>query len=151
MESHNALFTNLLIVSTMAVLSCMDAVKNRQRSTVTTVDVSPPCLPRRRATSSLKNLYDIEIVDEDEENDKVRIHYVGYSSEYDEWRNRSEIVVRPPQTTMTRVSSRVDSVNFSFSNLLCAIKKRLTPSREDPAIRIQLPLLRNTDTERHKV
>ena len=137
MESHNALFTNLLIVSTMAALSCMDAVKSRQRSTVTTVEVSPPSLPRRRATSSLKNLYDIEIVDEDEENEKVRIHYVGYSSEYDEWRKRSEIVVRPPH--VTRVPSRVDSVNFSFSNLLCAIKKRLTPSREDPAIRIQLP------------
>ena len=115
MESHNALFTNLLIVSTMAALSCMDAVKNRQRSTVTIVEVSPLSLPRRRATSSLKNLYDIEIVDEDEEKDKVRIHYVGYSSEYDEWRNRSEIVVRPPQTTVTRVPSRVDSVFFELA------------------------------------
>ena len=130
-------FTNLLIVKTMAALSSIDAVKNRQRNTVTTLEVSPPSLPRCRATSSLKrNLYDIEIVDEDEESDRVRIHYVGYSSEYDEWRNRSEIVVRPPQTV---IPPRVDPVNFSFSNLLCAIKKQLKPSREDPTIRIQLP------------
>ena len=130
-------FTNLLIVKAMAALSSIDAVKNRQRNTVTTLEVSPPSLPRRRATSSLKrNLYDIEIVDEDEESDRVRIHYVGYSSEYDEWRNRSEIVVRPPQTV---IPPRVDPVSFSFSNLLSAIKKQLKPSREDPAIRIQLP------------
>ena len=52
----------------MATLSCMETVKNRQRSRVITVEVSPPSLPRSRATSSLKtDLYDIEIVDEEEQ------------------------------------------------------------------------------------
>ena len=44
-------------------------------------------------------LYDIEVVEEDLENDKVKIHYVGYSDKYDEWRCSDEIVIRPPKTT----------------------------------------------------
>ena len=64
----------------------------------------------------------------------MKIHYVGYSNKYDEWRCRDEIVIRPPKTT-----SCAPRPNFFFSTLACAIKKRLTPSRDDPAIRIQLP------------
>ena len=43
-------------------------------------------------------------------------------------------MIRPPKTT-----SHAQRPNFFFSTLACAIKKRLTPSRDDPAIRIQLP------------
>lgn len=115
----------------MATLSCLDVVKNRERSTSVIVQDVP--LPRKERVN-LNKLYDIEVVEEDLENDKVKIHYVGYSSRYDEWKCRSEIVIRPPRST-----SHAPNPNFFFSTLACAIKKRLTPTRDDPAIRIQLP------------
>lgn len=116
----------------MATLSCVDTVKNHEHSASAIVQEDLP-LPRKERVNTNK-LYDIEVVEEDLENDKVKIHYVGYSSRYDERKCRSEIVIRPPKS-----KSHAPSPNFSLSTLACAIKKRLTPSRDDPAIRIQLP------------
>ena len=37
--------------------------------------------------------YRLEIIEEDAENsDRVKVRYIGYSSKYDEWRTRNEIV-----------------------------------------------------------
>ena len=48
-------------------------------------DLTTLRLPRRKAESKNK-LYNIEIVDEKGE---VKVHYVGYGSEYDEWKPRT--------------------------------------------------------------
>lgn len=31
-------------------------------------------------------------MEEDETNDMVKVHYIGYGNEHDEWRSRSDIV-----------------------------------------------------------
>ena len=64
------------------------------------------------------------------------MHYTGYSSEYDEWKEKGDIVfskpVFPPTITEEPISP--------LTELACAIKKKLLPSRsEDPEVRIQLP------------
>ena len=55
-------------------------------------------LPRKERVNT-NTLYEIEVVEEDLESDKVKIYYIGYSNKYDEWRCRDEIVIRPPKTT----------------------------------------------------
>ena len=56
-------------------------------------DLTTLRLPRRKAESKNK-LYNIEIVDE--KGGEVKVDYVGYGSEYDEWKPRTEIVLTKP-------------------------------------------------------
>ena len=49
-------------------------------------DLTTLRLPRRKAESKNK-LYNIEIVDE--KGGEVKVDYVGYGSEYDEWKPRT--------------------------------------------------------------
>lgn len=44
------------------------------------------------------HLYDIEIVEEEQY--RVKVHYVGYSSNYDEWIRKSEIKYKPVASTV---------------------------------------------------
>ena len=37
-------------------------------------------------------LYELEIVEEDVYTNRVKVHYIGYESDDDEWRDRTEIV-----------------------------------------------------------
>ena len=55
-------------------------------------------LPRKQKVNK-NEMYEIEVVEEDDENDRVKIHYVGYSERYDEWRSRDDITIRPPDHT----------------------------------------------------
>ena len=58
-----------------------------------------PALPRpKRSRKDLtQKLYELEIVDEDPYNGRVKVHYVGYGPEDDEWRDKKDIVeVKPP-------------------------------------------------------
>lgn len=117
-------------------LSSLDAVKGRIRhqtiKALEAEETSDLRLPPRVKEKPNK-LYEIEVIAEDHEQELVKVHYVGYSSEYDEWKQRSEVVIRPPSnTTQTDYSS-------PFDVLACMIKKQLVPSRADPAVRIQLP------------
>ena len=114
----------------MATLSCLDAVKSHSYSTsVSSQDI---LLPRKERVNTNK-LCEINVVGKDLKNDEVKIYYVGYSNKYDECKYRDKIVIHPPKST-----SHAPRPNFFFSTLACAIKKRHTPSRDDPAIRIQL-------------
>ena len=63
----------------------------------------------------------------------MKIHYVGYSSKYDEWKPRNEVVIRP-----LSITTQVD-YSSPFDVLACMIKKQLVPSKDNPGIRIQLP------------
>ena len=48
-------------------------------------------LPRLRVKQDDK-LYDLDIVEEDVLTQRVKVHYIGYGSEDDEWRDKDEIV-----------------------------------------------------------
>ena len=105
----------------------------------------------RTRTSSSGNrnrLYDIEVLEEEEY--RIKIHYVGYSSRYDEWIRKSELRYKPGRPHHDdRDESEDESLDASslvFSTLGCCIKQKLIPSggREDPAVRIQLPCTHDT-------
>lgn len=56
-------------------------------------------IPRSRRSRAKKDdtLYELEIVEEDHYNAKVKVHYTGYGSEDDEWRDKDDIVQFKPQ------------------------------------------------------
>ena len=63
--------------------------------------------------------FEIEVVDE--EGWKVKIHYSGYSEEYDEWKFKSEIQYIKPRFDQ-------DDDDFSpLTELARAIKRKLLP------------------------
>jgi hypothetical protein len=51
-------------------------------------------LPRIRATKKVDKLYQLEIVDEDATNGKVKVHYTGYGSDDDD---KEDIVMESPK------------------------------------------------------
>ena len=87
----------------------------------------------RRQTESKNKFYEIEIIEK--RGSQVKVHYIGYGSEYDEWKEESEVVY-------SKSSFPLDDENQSISpltELTCAMKKKLLPSRsEDPDVRIQI-------------
>ena len=82
--------------------------------------------------SKKNQLYEIEIVAE--EGSKVKVHYCGYSEEYDEWKPKSEIQYIKPQF------NQVEQEFSPLTELARAIKRKLLPSRSgDPEVRVQVP------------
>ena len=49
-------------------------------------------LPRSRADDRCNDstLYPVEVIEEDSVAGRVKIHYVGYSARYDEWRDNND-------------------------------------------------------------
>ena len=67
----------------------------------------------------------MEIVEE--KGAEVKVHYVGYGSEYDEWKPRTEIVHTKPD-----FGSDCNERKYStLTELACCIKKTLQPSQGD--------------------
>ena len=116
----------------MAHLQCISAVKNRSRmptakslSAIANQDFAIP--PKKQKKDN--KLYDIEIVDEDGPN--LKVHYVGYDEMYDEWKPRSQILMKKPEGDRTDYSP--------FVELVSCIKKKLKAIHtDDPAVRIQV-------------
>ena len=55
--------------------------------------LSNPRLPRAekiRQVHDPEKLYEIEVVERDGE--RLKVHYIGYSSDYDEWKEAADIV-----------------------------------------------------------
>ena len=87
-------------------------------------------------TKSSKDLYPIEVIDED--STRFKVHYVGYSNCYDEWKDKEEIV------DISDGDSEVaggELQRFSlYLELGSKIKAALNSSRkESPVIRIDMP------------
>ena len=59
---------------------------------------------KRKVTKPDKTLYEIEIIDIDKAQDKVKIHCTGCASEFDEWRSCVELglPIRLVKITFTR-------------------------------------------------
>ena len=115
---------------------CMQIVKKRTRalskkaieSADNNIDVA---LPRKRRTKEDK-LYETEVVAED--GPRVKVHYTGYDSKFDEWKSKEDIVLRQPETPQM-------CEFHPITELACQIKKKLLPSRHvDPDVRIQVPV-----------
>ena len=55
-------------------------------------------MPLLRARPAKKDdaLYELEVLEEDTTNGRVKVHYTGYGSEHDEWRDKNDIVVMKP-------------------------------------------------------
>ena len=51
---------------------------------------------RIRATKRVDKLYELEVIEEDTINGKVKVYYTGYGSDDDEWRYEKDIVVIEP-------------------------------------------------------
>ena len=95
-------------------------------------ELSDVKLPKSRKTVPMKQdekLYAIEVI---EENDtQVKIHYTGFGSEHDEWRNREDVV---PPKELERYKP------FDHHQLVYAIKSALYSGRDrDPSIRVEVP------------
>ena len=65
----------------------------RSQATKNYKDTSTPRLPRaERIQHDPDRLYAVEVLEKDEK--RVKVHYVGYSTVHDEWRDVEDIV--PP-------------------------------------------------------
>lgn len=53
-------------------------------------------LPKVRPTKTTEKLYELEILEEDTSTGKIKVHYIGYGSEDDEWREKEDIVDTGP-------------------------------------------------------
>lgn len=49
-------------------------------------------LPRAKHVKKDDKLYELEVIEEDVYTSRVKVHYVGYDSEHDEWRDKADIV-----------------------------------------------------------
>ena len=119
----------------MVELSCFTSLKERTRAPsslgLEAAAQEKATVRLNRVRENPNQLYEIEVL---EEEDRIKVHYTGYSSRYDEWLRRSEIVFKPPK-------QHAHEPDFSLLSVLaCSIKKSLTVSRKaDSAVRIQLP------------
>ncbi len=50
-------------------------------------------LPRAKP---VRKDYALEVLEEDTTNGRVKVHYTGYGSEHDEWRDKNDVVVMEP-------------------------------------------------------
>ena len=93
------------LISTMAQLQCYQSIKNRRR------------IPIKAKT---KERHQVEVIKED--GARVKVHYIGYGSEFDEWKPREEVTLKPQDKIM--------HTDFHpHTELACQIKKSLLPSK----------------------
>ena len=107
-------------------------------------DVKLPIVRKGRgrveeSSSTSDTLYRLQILEEDQENGRVKVGYVGYGDEFDEWRRVEEVVsidddeevdssARPMAVTTT--TKPVERRFCLFEELSCKIKTQLLTSRK---------------------
>jgi len=82
---------------------------------------------KRKAAKPDKTLYEIEITDIVNAQDKVKIHYKGYGSELDEWRSSCVELGLPIRLEKLRLpgeDSFEDRYNSFYDSLYREIKKK---------------------------
>ena len=100
-------------------------------------------LPRaQRTIKDRGELYPVEVVGDDGRG-RVKLHYVGYSSCHDEWRDESEVV--PIESSQTEHSMEMDcsSITYIPFSLYTELGNRIKSSlmsrrKESPTIKIEL-------------
>ena len=97
---------------------------------------------RKRKTD--RDLYDVEVVEVDTTQKRLKIHFVGFSHEYDEWRDYDSEsnyfpFVRLEKMFFPKESSLEDRSNIFHGELYRCIKRKLWSGRkDDPEVRIEL-------------
>ena len=73
---------------------------------------------KRKAAKPDKTPYEIELIDIDKAQDKVKIHYKGYGSEFDEWRSCVELIdyrfVWRSCVYRVRIPLKTDTTHFTI-------------------------------------
>ena len=119
----------------------MELRRSQRRSFSSYRDLLSCKIPRIRRASTKKydaqKLYSVEIIER--EDDRVKVHYVGYSSKYDEWKDKFEIEF----SQCDRVEDEVANIYEPFSlykDLSLKIKRALSCNRTaSPNIKISMP------------
>ncbi|KXJ17937.1 Coagulation factor VIII [Exaiptasia diaphana] len=107
-------------------------------------EFSSKCPLKKRQTSKKdNNLYDIEVTEVDKAKKRIKIHYIGYSTEYDEWRSFGDGAkfpfVRLEKLNLPSSDSLQDRKEIFHGQLYREIKKKLySGRRDDPMTRIEL-------------
>lgn len=93
-------------------------------------------------------LFPIEIIEEDPDSARYKVHYIGYSSAYDEWKEKDAVVDTNPEDPDPEDPNPEDPVfcdqtikRFSlYHELATRIKTALNSSRKvSPTVKIDLP------------
>ena len=103
-----------------------------------------PQLPRKsqslkKETWSTSKFYPLEVLDEKTENDipLVLVHYIGWDSRYDEWRQLGEVVNIPEEY----IFSSPESTALLYLQLGTQIKENLHVQRKtDSQVTLHIPL-----------
>ena len=99
------------------------------------VEIKLPKAKRIKEARNENQLYDVEVIGNDHRTQRVKIHYIGYSSRYDEWRPLSDIVDK-----RTSVMNEDSSFLRLHTELASRIKSNLLSSRKNsPEVRIEIP------------
>ena len=68
-------------------LSSLNAVQTRTKTPALKEGEQPVNSCCRKEKNHPNKLHDVEIVEEDSDQERVKVHYTGYGSKYDEWRS----------------------------------------------------------------
>lgn len=66
-----------------------------------------------KGRGSQDKLYELEVVERDRANHRVKVHYIGYSSDDDEWRSESDIKIYPVQGNLCSKICRVGPIKVT--------------------------------------
>ena len=122
----------------MASCNCYGLRRKRSKNYRQLNDVD---LPRSKRTPSKNKLYPISVVQRD--GSRVKIHYVGYSNGYDEWREAGDIVSLSPEPSNPSGGSQtpqlVQQPYSLYKELGIKIKQALTCGRkQSPSVKINM-------------
>ncbi len=115
----------------------------RRRDYRDLADVKVPKAKRSAGCGSSGGLYPVNIVQED--GNRYKVHYVGYSSCYDEWKENEELVkLDAAGESYAEGDSRVEPFSL-YNELSHRIKASLKSGRkESPIVKIEMPFDRVT-------
>lgn len=130
------------------ILLCFQAMERQRRIRCRTQqcsnyrDVVNYKLPRQQRVKRKKSqeLFSVKVIEE--KDSRVKVHYIGYSDHFDEWKERDEIEVLDPVSDPV-VEPKKETVRYtplsSFDELRLKIKSGLSCSRKAPRIKIAMP------------
>ena len=98
-------------------------------------DFQLPRLSRcQKKVTNDDKLYPVDIIEK--KGNRVKIHYIGYEDEFDEWREEDDVV----RTTAADKDECLEYKPFSlYEELRYQIKLALDSKRKDPEVRIEIP------------
>ena len=102
-----------------------------------------PPLKMKKAKTDRK-LYPVAVTDVDKIGKRMKIHYVGYSERYDEWRSydtedSNPLLQRMESLRIPSSTSLEDRLELVHGELYRTIKRKLYSGRkDDPATRVEI-------------